>query len=153
MRSRRRFVYRVAVAAAVMAVAVLGFTGCSMVSPESSWTGSEGSISGTVSSDGGSALAGIDVRMYGQAAGGESVDYCATTDANGSYSVDCVELGGPHAYEMDYVIYVNRTASSAVPIVTNYGTHVATVSVATSGSSYDAVILSQSPGLPDDLYE
>ncbi|MFH1501936.1 MAG: hypothetical protein ABIG03_02700 [Candidatus Eisenbacteria bacterium] len=153
MRGKRRLMHRAAMAAALVAVAVLGIAGCSTVGPESSWAGNEGSISGTVRSDTGSALVGIDVRLRGQTSDGECVDYTATTGATGTYSVVGVELGQAHAYEMDYAVYVNRTTSSAMPLVSNYGTHVATVAVTTSGTSYDVVIVGQGPGIPVDFIE
>lgn len=153
MRSRSWLLHRAAVAAAVIAVAALGMTGCSMVGPESSWTGNEGSVSGVVRSTGGYALAGIDVRMCAQTGSGECLDYMTTTGAGGCYSVESLELGDVHAYSMDYVVYVNRTPSSALPIVAGYGTHVATVNVTAAGSAYDVTIQAQAPGVPEDYIE
>ncbi len=153
MRSRRRLMHGAVVAAAVVAVAALGLSGCSMVSPESSWTGIEGSIGGTVRSSGGSALAGIDVRVCGEVDCGECVEYYVVTDASGSYHIENMELGWAYAYEMDYVVYVNRTTSSAYPIDSDYGTDVATVAVTATGGWYDAVIIDQGPGIPEDLID
>jgi hypothetical protein len=153
MRNRPRLLHRVAVATALLAVAALGVAGCSMVGPESSWDGNEGSISGTVRSDGGSALAGIDVSLRAQDAGGQWIEYNVTTDATGSYRVNSMELGQAHAYEMNYTVYVNRTDSSALPIVSSYGTHVATVPVQASGTSYDVVIIAEGPDTPEGFVE
>jgi hypothetical protein len=106
-----------------------------------------------VRSDGGSSLAGIDVRLRTQMPDGGWSEYYATTDATGTYRVTGMELGQAHAYEMDYTMYVNRTISSALPIVSNYGTYVSSVAVVSDGSSCDVVITNQGPGIPDDFIE
>jgi hypothetical protein len=153
MQSRRRLVHGAAVTAAVIAVALLGVAGCSTVGPESSWTGSEGSVTGVVRSTTGSALVGIDVRMCAQSDDGECIEYQTCTGSGGVYSVDGVELGEAHAYEKDYVVYVNRTTSSALPIVSGYGTYVGTVEITSRGSMYDVTITAQGPGVPDGFVE
>lgn len=142
-----------AVTAAVVAVALMGVTGCSMVEPESSWTGNDGSITGVVSSTTGSALVGVDVRMCTQTDDGQCLEYYTTTGPDGVYSIDGLELGDAHAYEKAYVVYVNRTTSSAIPVVSGYGTYVATVPVTSEGSSYDVTITAPGPGDPSGFVE
>ncbi len=153
MQSRRRLTRGAAVTAAVIAVALLGLAGCSTVGPESSWTGNDGSVTGVVRSSGGSALVGIDVRMCAQTDGGECIEYRTSTGAGGVYAVQAIDLGGAHAYERDYTVYVNRTRSSALPLVSNYGTYAGTVAVTVNGSTLDVTIVDQGPGVPDGFVE
>jgi len=145
--------HRATAAGVVMLVLALGAAGCSVVGPESSWSGNEGSLTGVVRSTEGYAIAGIDVTARAQTSEGDWVEYVVTTDAGGVYGLNGVELGQAHAYEKDYVLYVNRTAGSALPIVSGYGTWMATVPVRTSGTSCDVTIPVNSPGMPDEYIE
>jgi len=151
MQSRRRLLHR-AVVAALVVLAVVA-TGCSMVGPESSWSGNEGSLTGVVRSTQGYALAGIDVRVRTEVSEGDWIQYDATTDAAGVYRLTGVELGQAHAYEKDYTIYVNRSTSSASPIVSGYGTYVASVPISVGGTDYDVTITVAAPGTPDGFIE
>ena len=131
----------------VLAVAALSLAGCSAMGPESTWSGNEGVIEGTILSDSAKELSGIEVLLWGGIDEDcNPIDYCTTTDVGGTYTLDSVELGGTHVYD-------NRTPSSATPIDEAYGTYTGTVTVSANGTEHDVVIVEAPPGPPDSYFE
>lgn len=154
MRSKFWLLHRGSVAVVVLAVGGLALAGCSVLGPEPSWNGSDGTIEGTITSDAGKEVGGIEVTLWGgidEAC--DPIEYCATSAADGTYSLTSVEIGGTHAYECTYEMYVNRTPSSATPIDSSYGTYVATVTVSVNGTWHDVTIVEAEPGPPDNYFE
>ncbi len=154
MRSKCWLLHGRTTAVVVLAAAALSLAGCSAIGPESTWSGSEGLIEGTIVSDSAKELPGIEVLLWGGIDEEcNAIEYCATTDLSGRYTVDGVELGSAHAYERTYEIYVNRTPSSAMPMNDGYGTYTGTVTVSANGTWHDVVIVEAEPGPPDDYFE
>ena len=154
MRCKCWLLHRPSVAGVVLAVAALSLAGCSSLGPESSWTGNEGTIEGTVQSTSGSGLGEISVRLWGGIDEEcNPIEYRVATDATGGYAVTSIDLGGVHAYERIFQMYVNRSVSSATPINDDYGTYVATVAVSADGTWHDVMIVEAPPGPPDSYFE
>ncbi len=144
MIGKRRIVRGALVVAAVAAVAGLVASGCSTTGPESSWEGNSGSVSGSVRSDRGSAVSGIAVYLWRQA-GTESelTEYYVTTDADGEWQIENVELGEPHAYKQSYGVCVNRTPGSALAINEAFGTYTSTIVVEADECAVVDIVLSE----------
>jgi hypothetical protein len=154
MESKCWLSHRRAILAVAVAVVALSFAGCSSIGPDSSWTANEGTIEGTVVSNVGKELPDIQVRLWGGIDEEcNPIEYLTTTDLSGMYEVSSVDLGGSHAYELTYQMYVNRTPSSAAPINEAYGTYVGTVTVCANGTWHDVTIVEAPPGPPDSYFE
>jgi hypothetical protein len=115
------------VAAAVLLVA---FAGCSSVEPTDAWSVETGSVTGTVRSDTGQTLPGIEVWMWAElGVDGREVWYSTVTDQSGAYEIDGVEMATAHSYEATYWIGANRNAERSTPINDSYRSSAGTVTV------------------------
>jgi hypothetical protein len=129
MLSDQAFWRRGALAACAVVVAGALATGCSTVGPDDS-SNATGSLDGTVQSSRGTPAPSMEVCLW--CAGtteATELEYRATTDEAGTFGLDDIDLGGPHAYSKTYDVFVNRTRESSDPINDWYGTYSGTVSV------------------------
>ncbi len=123
------FLGRCALAAGVVLIAGTLGTGCSTVGLDDS-SNATGSLQGTVQSDRGAAVPSMEVCLW--CAGtteATELEYRATTAESGTFELDDIDLGSPHAFAKTYEVFVNRTRDCADPINDWYGTHSGTVSV------------------------
>lgn len=120
---------RGALAACAVVVAGALATGCSTVGPDDSLNAT-GALDGRVQSDRGTPAPSMEVCLWcaGTTEAAE-LEYRATTDESGTFALEDIDLGGPHAYAKTYDVFVNRTRESAEPINDWYGTYSGTVSV------------------------
>jgi hypothetical protein len=154
MRSRLPLKHRAMLAGAVVAMAIVSLVGCSMVSPDSSWSGNMGTLDGNVTTPRGMAAAGISVWLWtdlGQDGG--IVEYQVSTDAWGHYEITDIALGATHSYEHEYTLYVNRTRGSAIPLTPTYSTCSTSVTVSSTGTTRDIVLRRAVPDEPDQNME
>jgi hypothetical protein len=113
------------VVAAMMVAGTLA--GCSSLGPESSWSGNTGDLSGTVRSDVGGALPGVQVCLCAEE-NGDAI-FQVTTDAAGEYRITGVELPGAHTFAETFWVCMNRTPGDATRIQQNYSMYAGEVTV------------------------
>lgn len=131
MGSRGRLLHRASLGAVLVAAAAVALAGCSSTSsPTESQVVDWGSLVGSVSSDRGTPLAGIEVHLWGQVdAGRTAVQYDVVTGADGTYEIEEIDLSHVATDTEIYELYVNRTKSSALPINDAYRGYAAAVTI------------------------
>lgn len=158
MRSRSDLGRRLYVLAATALVAAVAFSGCSTLSPTDPWEGSTGTVEGTVTSDKGASLEGIQVHLWGEVGSAQTeVEYSLVTDTQGSFIETDVDLGDPHSSQATYEVYVNCTKSNQNAINQDYGTCVTMVTVTSQQAAEKHVVLDEieidDPYYPNDMIE
>jgi len=144
MRSRSDFLHRLGMLGVLALVAVVGVAGCSMTSPSDPWDGNTGSLEGTVSSDRGGAIQGIQVCLWAElGASQEQVEYTLVTDAQGVFEESEMDLGERHAFEATYEVYVNCTKTDQSAINDDYRTCITTVTLSTEDVAQKNVVLEE----------
>jgi len=137
------------VVAAMMVAGTLA--GCSSLGPESSWSGNTGDLSGTVRSDDGESLPGIEVCLCAEENGDAS--FQVTTDAAGEYRITGVELPGAHTFAETFWVYMNRTPGDATRIQQNYSMYAGQVTVEKDATVSLDVILTEVVSPPSQYVE
>jgi hypothetical protein len=151
MQDRLHILHPASVVVATTLVVAAALAGCSSLGPESTWSGNAGDLSGTVRSDSGESLTGIEVCLC---TGDGQVVTQVTTDACGDYRITDVELTQAHAYAEAFWVYVNRTSSSATALQDTYSTYASQVTVETGTTvSVDVVLVEEGPGQPSEYVD
>jgi len=155
---KRFFAHRVVAATAIVVAGCLMACGCSVVSPEaSSWDGGYGQVTGTVTDRSGNPLEDITVEMWGEVGASQTeTTYEVSTDANGCFEIDQVDLGSIHAFEATYEIYVNCMKDDRAAVNDEYTTYVGTVMVEKSEQCVVTVeirMADNGPGEPSSTFE
>jgi hypothetical protein len=139
----------VLVAAAVVMTIVVA--GCSSVEPTDAWSTETSKVTGTVRSDSGTPLSGIEVWLWAELGTEErEVWYETVTDQYGDWEIDGVEMATPHSYEATYWVGANRTAERTSPINTNYESWTGTLDIPRGDTVESHVVLVWVDGDPED---
>jgi hypothetical protein len=103
--------------------------GCSTVGPDDA-ANATGSLDGLVRSDRGWTVPSMEILIWCEGTTQSSgIEYAATTDGSGVFSLEDIDLGEPSAYVRDYEIYLNRTRQSSAALNESYGTYSGTISI------------------------
>jgi len=130
MLSVQALVSRGAPAAIVIVLMGMLAAGCSTVASDEALTASTGRLDGTVRSDAGASVDGIEVSVWcDESAQGTAQEYSTTTNASGTFTLEDVEVGSTHTFSRTYEICVNCTPVSTSSIDARYGTYTGTVCV------------------------
>ena len=97
---------------------------------ESAWIGGSGDLEGTVTSNRGVTITGIEVQLWTSTGTSDSqTEYNTATDTWGRYLFAGVELEVGYTDEQPCTIYVNRTQDDETAIDPDYGTYWTTTTV------------------------
>lgn len=155
MRSRGRLLHRASLVAAALTVVAVMLAGCSDSNPTGSTVEDWGSLVGSVSSDRGAPLQGIEIHLWAQI-GDEraTVEYEAVTSGSGAYEIEDIDLSHATGSSEDYELYVNRTKGSALPINDEYGSHARTVTIQKGAvATADVEIIEEGPIDPEQYFD
>jgi hypothetical protein len=156
MLSGQTVMRRGALVACAVVVAGAFATGCSTVGLDDP-SNATGSLDGTVQSTRGGPVPSMDVSLWCAGTTEDTeLEYRATTDGSGTFALEDVDLGEPHALAKTYDVFVNRTRESAEPINDWYGTYSGTVSVEREpGGPIEFVVtwVDRTPELPSQNIE
>lgn len=155
MRSGSRLLHRASLVALVVAAGAVLLGGCSSSSPTGSTTEDWGSLAGSVTSDRGVPLGGIEIHLWAQVGAERTVvQYEVVTAVDGTYEIEQIDLSYSAGGSEDYELYVNRTKGSALPIVIGYGTYASTVTIEKGEVvTADIEIIDDGPGEPDSYVD
>lgn len=135
----------------VAAVLVISVAGCSTLGSDDPWTGNTGTVTGTVTSDTGTAVPDVEVCLWSETSNDtREVQYDVQTCEQGTFSFTDVDLGTVHSFAKTYELYVNCTKSCSTPINGDYATWSSTITVGADETCTVDVVLATCPDEPGD---
>ena len=157
MRSDGRLLRWARVGGALIMTAALGISGCSMTGSDAAWIGGSGDLEGTVTSNRGITLTGIEVQLWTSTGTSDSqTEYNSVTDVWGLYLFEGVELETGYTDEQPCTIYINRTQDDETAIDPEYGTYWTTTTVEKNQMktiSMSIMEIEDGPGDPESMFD